>query len=219
MPPHFGLSLCNALEQISPPYPIWKGTSIALIWGIVACPAPRIYTDMARLCECVDQPSYTRSPCRIAMTAFSNANVTAARWIRKRQVKLNLGVLQTLFPLNNLVNFGQVVWITHALDSLRTRILFAQSHLEFLDKSPYLHRGKFTKLQWCVARLLEHLWVENGWSLDFPRTWLAFNEIVFGELHGTFTQVLFHSSALLLGKSYGHGYIKCKQNEAYFFQK
>ena len=99
----------------------------------------------------------TRSPCRIAMTAFSNANVTAARWIRKRQVKLNLGVLQTLFPLNNLVNFGQVVWITHALDSLRTRILFAQSHLEFLDKSPYLHRGKFTKLQWCAARLLEHL--------------------------------------------------------------
>ena len=57
MPPHFGLSLCNALEQISPTYPIWKGTSIALIWGIVACPAPRIYTDMARLCECVDQPS------------------------------------------------------------------------------------------------------------------------------------------------------------------
>ena len=24
----------------------------------MACPAPRIYTDMARLCECVDQPSY-----------------------------------------------------------------------------------------------------------------------------------------------------------------
>ena len=29
IPPHFGLSLCNALEQISPPYPIWKGTFIA----------------------------------------------------------------------------------------------------------------------------------------------------------------------------------------------
>ena len=25
----------------------------------MACPAPRIYTDMARLCECVDQPSYS----------------------------------------------------------------------------------------------------------------------------------------------------------------
>ena len=29
MTPHLGLSLCNALEQIRPPYPIWKGTSIA----------------------------------------------------------------------------------------------------------------------------------------------------------------------------------------------
>ena len=33
---HFGLSLCNLLEQISPPYPIWKGTYIAFIWSIEA---------------------------------------------------------------------------------------------------------------------------------------------------------------------------------------
>ena len=36
MPVHFGLSLCNLLEQISPPYPIWKGTYIAFIWSIEA---------------------------------------------------------------------------------------------------------------------------------------------------------------------------------------
>ena len=33
MPLPFGLSLCNLLEQISPPYPIWKGTYIASIWS------------------------------------------------------------------------------------------------------------------------------------------------------------------------------------------
>ena len=33
MPLHFGLSLCNLLEQISPPYPIWKGRYLASIWS------------------------------------------------------------------------------------------------------------------------------------------------------------------------------------------
>ena len=37
----FCLSLCNLLAHIRLPYIIWKGTSIGLIWGIVACPAPR----------------------------------------------------------------------------------------------------------------------------------------------------------------------------------
>ena len=33
---HFGLSLCSLLEHTGPPYPIWKGTSIASIWGTLA---------------------------------------------------------------------------------------------------------------------------------------------------------------------------------------
>ena len=38
---HFGLSLCSLLEHTGPPYPIWKGTSIASIWGIWAWPVPK----------------------------------------------------------------------------------------------------------------------------------------------------------------------------------
>ena len=33
-PLHFGLSLCNLLLRIRLPYGIWKGTSLAFIWGI-----------------------------------------------------------------------------------------------------------------------------------------------------------------------------------------
>ena len=47
IPLHFGLSLCNLLEQVSPPYPILKGTYIALIWGIDVSSQPIGYRDMA----------------------------------------------------------------------------------------------------------------------------------------------------------------------------
>ena len=59
IPPHFGLSFCNALEEINPPYPIWKGTSLAFIWGIVACPVPRICRDMALVKDPVNPPRST----------------------------------------------------------------------------------------------------------------------------------------------------------------
>ena len=58
VPPHFVLSFCNTLEEINPPYPIWKGTSLAFIWGIVACPAPRGCRDMAQRKDPPDRPSY-----------------------------------------------------------------------------------------------------------------------------------------------------------------
>ena len=58
MPPHFGLSLCSPLEYIRLPYISWKGTFLAFIWGIVACPIPSGCIDMAWLCECVNRPSY-----------------------------------------------------------------------------------------------------------------------------------------------------------------
>ena len=38
---HFGLSLCNPLKQIRLPYMVWKGTSIAFIWGIKASSTTR----------------------------------------------------------------------------------------------------------------------------------------------------------------------------------
>ena len=38
---HFSLSLWNSLEQNMLPYLIWKGTSIAFIWGIAAWSIPR----------------------------------------------------------------------------------------------------------------------------------------------------------------------------------
>ena len=41
IPFHFGLSLCNPLEQISPLCAIWKGTYMAFNWGIKAWSAPR----------------------------------------------------------------------------------------------------------------------------------------------------------------------------------
>ena len=41
IPLHFGLSLCNPLEQISPLCAIWKGTYMAFNWGIKAWSAPR----------------------------------------------------------------------------------------------------------------------------------------------------------------------------------
>ena len=43
---HFGLSLCNPLEQIRLPYMVWKGTCLAFIWGIMACISPCGYRDM-----------------------------------------------------------------------------------------------------------------------------------------------------------------------------
>ena len=61
IPPHFCLSFCNALEEINPPYPIWKGTSLAFIWGIEAYPAPSIYRDIALFKDLVNPPSYCHS--------------------------------------------------------------------------------------------------------------------------------------------------------------
>ena len=42
-PLHFGLSLCNLLEQIMLPYLKWKGIGIPSIWGIVAWSTTRGY--------------------------------------------------------------------------------------------------------------------------------------------------------------------------------
>ena len=57
-PTLFCLSLCNLLPHIRLPYIRWKGTSIALIWGIVACPVPRICRDMVLVKDSVNPPSY-----------------------------------------------------------------------------------------------------------------------------------------------------------------
>ena len=58
-PLHFGLSLSHSLEQIRPPYTIWKGTYLAFIWGWVACPLPRGCRDMASFLFKMAQASYT----------------------------------------------------------------------------------------------------------------------------------------------------------------
>ena len=54
----FCLSFCNPLAHIRLLYIRWKGTSIALIWGIIACPNPRGYRDMAWGYDFVNPPSY-----------------------------------------------------------------------------------------------------------------------------------------------------------------
>ena len=59
-PSLFCLSLFNLLAHIRLPYIRWKGTSIALIWGIVACPNPRDYRDMAWGYDFVNLPTYCR---------------------------------------------------------------------------------------------------------------------------------------------------------------
>ena len=43
---HFGLSLCNPLEQSSLQYIFWKRTQIPFIWGIVAWSAPSGYRNI-----------------------------------------------------------------------------------------------------------------------------------------------------------------------------
>ena len=72
---HLGLSLSNPLEQINPPYPIWKGTSLASIWGIVACSIPRGCTDIAWLCDPLDQPSY------FMQCTFVQYEIKQAMWL------------------------------------------------------------------------------------------------------------------------------------------
>ena len=52
-PLHFGLSLCNLLQHVWLPYPRWKGTSIALIWGIVGLYKCCIYREI----KCRNFPS------------------------------------------------------------------------------------------------------------------------------------------------------------------
>ena len=49
IPLYFGLSLCNLLEHIELPYPRWKGTSIAFIWGKEEWSSTWGYRDMDRL--------------------------------------------------------------------------------------------------------------------------------------------------------------------------
>ena len=63
IPPHFGLSLCNALEQISPPCPIWKGTFIDFIWGIAAWSDRRGCRERLPLCLYPFYPTYPRHIC------------------------------------------------------------------------------------------------------------------------------------------------------------
>ena len=62
-PLHFGLSLCNLLQHVWLPYPRWKGTSIALIWGIVGLYKCCIYREI----KCRNFPSdpalYIYGPC------------------------------------------------------------------------------------------------------------------------------------------------------------
>ena len=62
IPLHFGLSLCNPWEQRWPPYIKWKGTSLAFIWGLLACYTPRIYREMKLFKDLHNPPSYYRSP-------------------------------------------------------------------------------------------------------------------------------------------------------------
>ena len=57
-PSLFCLSLWNLLAHIRLPYIRWKGTSIALIWGMVACPTPRGCRDMRALKDMLNPPSY-----------------------------------------------------------------------------------------------------------------------------------------------------------------
>ena len=56
-PSLFCLSLCNLLAHIRLPYVRWKGTSIALMWCILACSTPSIYRDMKAGYELVNRPS------------------------------------------------------------------------------------------------------------------------------------------------------------------
>ena len=53
IPLHFGLSLCNLLQHVWLPYPRRKGTSIALIWGIVGLYECCIYREI----KCRNFPS------------------------------------------------------------------------------------------------------------------------------------------------------------------
>ena len=57
-PLHFGLYLCNQLEQIRLPYGNWKGTSIAFIWGIKGWSNPTGYIEKSPLCLYPFFPSY-----------------------------------------------------------------------------------------------------------------------------------------------------------------
>ena len=57
-PLHFGLSLCNLLEQIMLPYLIWKGIAIPSIWGILAWSATRGYRVIGCLYVYQNRPSY-----------------------------------------------------------------------------------------------------------------------------------------------------------------
>ena len=54
----FCLSLSNLLTYIRLPYIRWKGTSIALIWGILSCSIPRGCIDMKEGSDLQNLPSY-----------------------------------------------------------------------------------------------------------------------------------------------------------------
>ena len=53
----FCLSLSNLLTYIRLPYIRWKGTSIALIWGILSCSIPRGCIDMKEGSDLQNHPS------------------------------------------------------------------------------------------------------------------------------------------------------------------
>ena len=63
-PLHFGLSFCNPWEQIRPPYISLKKTSLAFIWGSVACSTPSMYRDIGVLNFSKTPPRKFIPPCK-----------------------------------------------------------------------------------------------------------------------------------------------------------
>ena len=94
LPLHFGLSLCNPLEQVSPLYALWKGTYMAFKWGIKAwsvtrgCIAIKLVKDLSSFAS-----YYARTPLAMSsgLTALSRSlisnlfeiPVVIARWIEE----------------------------------------------------------------------------------------------------------------------------------------
>ena len=66
---HFGLSLCNLLQHVRLPYPRWKGTSIALIWGIGVQYKCCIYRDIKCRNFPSDPASYSEARSSMALNS------------------------------------------------------------------------------------------------------------------------------------------------------
>ena len=124
----FCLSLCNLLAHIRLPYIRWKGTSIALIWGIVAFPTPRIYRDMAWGSDPVNLPSYTLAtlPCE-----------GECKWSRRQQQECGKRVQEHLGDCNvqrkmaglafHPLQFMQWISTVHSSNGMNERGKFASS--------------------------------------------------------------------------------------------